>query len=798
MEEHKVSPKDIETNYSAEGFTSKDSPQLNGEPVMFDRSNFVPTSGGTIMKGGVSKSRNFVKGESGWQLDASGNLEANDGVFRGNLVVGNLWKTIGPTNDIQEAIDEISAGGGGTLYLKSGVYTPSAAITVPSFIEIVGVNAGSTIINFGSTSANFVVAGSSAYSTGTVTSIASNFIVTGSGTSWLSNVTTAHDFYIANRWYRIASVDSDTQITLLEPYLGGATFPGAAYRTAIVNNGCYFRKMTVTGSTGTGIELTDAKNLEFEDVFVVQCNKGLVFTHTSLVQIDDLQGNLNTSNGIEFNTSGFCDFEALIAGGNGGHGIVFNDFRIAGMFTSSVTGNTGDGINATSVSSLTMTAVEFIANGGQGMELVATSGDLNIIGCDFQGNTGDNLKLTATTDNVRITSNFFYASGGYGTNIAASTCDNNVITGNTYSLNTTDAVNDGGTGTVIRGNVGVNDNATGSNAAATFGGDGSDGALAISSGTTTIDLSNVSYVVKNYTSISITGTGKLAFSNPNTNGSIVILKSQKAVTLTSSTATMIDCSALGATTATTGFTTIDVLTDKGVVGSDRDIGGLDGGNGGNGGAGFSAFDEFFNLGLETKNIKVACGGGGAAGGAADGGAGGAGGKGGGGLYIESRGAFNFTTSAGISVAGAVGSVGASDSDTDDGGAGGGGGGGGGTCIILYNELTANTGTITIAGGTGGAGGNGNSGGSQAGGAGGAGGNGVAGSSNGGNGGKGGNSTTSTAGGGGGGGGGGATLHGGSNGSNGAATSNGTGGRGGGGGGGGASGYSLVQANKFFV
>jgi hypothetical protein len=34
-------------------------------------------------------------------------------------------------------------------------------------------------------------------------------------------------------------------------------------------------------------------------------------------------------------------------------------------------------------------------------------------------------------------------------------------------------------------------------------------------------------------------------------------------------------------------------------------------------------------------------------------------------------------------------------------AGGGGGGGGGVIVILYNTLTANTGTFTVAGGTGG-------------------------------------------------------------------------------------------------
>lgn len=64
----------------------------------------------------------------------------------------------------------------------------------------------------------------SGYNTGTVTTTSSS-IVTGSGTSWSANldagmiVTLSGD---TTRFYVIASVDSNTQITLTEPYLGTA------------------------------------------------------------------------------------------------------------------------------------------------------------------------------------------------------------------------------------------------------------------------------------------------------------------------------------------------------------------------------------------------------------------------------------------------------------------------------------------------------------------------------------------------------------------------------------------------
>lgn len=256
-----------------------------------------------------------------------------------------------------------------------------------------------------------------------------------------------------------------------------------------------------------------------------------------------------------------------------------------------------------------------------------------------------------------------------------------------------------------------------------FGGDGSDGALSITSGTTTVSIASAAFLIKNYSSISITSTGTLAFSNPGTGGSVVVLKSSGAVTLTSSSAPMIDCSNTGAAggagrtgaagngnngTPSTAF--LFVSCAYGALGTD-------GGGGGN------EVDPAFTYPRNTTSYNsifarypLITAGGGGGGAAIDVGSGtaGAGGRGGGGLILECAGAFNFTTANGISIGGTVGA--ASSGNTN---AGGGGGGGGGFASILYNTLTAASGTVTVTGGAGGAGqgGSTNSGGRGAGGAG---------------------------------------------------------------------------------
>lgn len=245
-----------------------------------------------------------------------------------------------------------------------------------------------------------------------------------------------------------------------------------------------------------------------------------------------------------------------------------------------------------------------------------------------------------------------------------------------------------------------------------FGGTGTDGALAITSGATNIDCAGAVLVVKNYTSISITGTASLTFTNPHANGTTVILKSQGNVTLTSSTAPMIDMSGMGATGATgTTSTGLGVNGNTGTDGQSFSVLKTKGGvgavynNGGVGGATPAIDIVKYNHEIIGKypNALVGAGGGSGCVGLSGGysGTSGVGGRGGGCLIIECAGAWNFTTAGGISVAGSVGLVGSSNNYA---GAvvGGGGGGGGGVFMAFYGTLTANSGTVTVTGGAGGA------------------------------------------------------------------------------------------------
>lgn len=244
-----------------------------------------------------------------------------------------------------------------------------------------------------------------------------------------------------------------------------------------------------------------------------------------------------------------------------------------------------------------------------------------------------------------------------------------------------------------------------------FGGDGSDGPLDTRGGTVDIDLGGADIVVKNYTYLYV-ATNNLTFSNPGTNGTLILLLVRNDVTISAT----IDASGMGASGGAGGAGSGSGDGNPGTAGSSalNSIGSKVGGGGG-GGAGLAAPSHgaggtastgaLFLESTQPKTIRLTCGSGGGGGGSGRGnsGNGGAGGAGGPGFYIECGRDFNFSGT--INVSGDAGSAGSS----TDNESGGGGGGAGGTSVILYNKLFANTGTVTVSGGAGGAGGDGSSG-----------------------------------------------------------------------------------------
>lgn len=243
-----------------------------------------------------------------------------------------------------------------------------------------------------------------------------------------------------------------------------------------------------------------------------------------------------------------------------------------------------------------------------------------------------------------------------------------------------------------------------------FGGDGRDGVLNVTSGTTTLDALGATLLSKQYSSINISAGATLTITNQSASGTILYLKSQGNVTI----AGKIELTGKGATTSVSGLNSQDsidhdatnAVDSTGGANTDYQVG--------------VAGQVYTNLFLypkaysvDGKRFNIAVGSGGSSGGmgwcGSDGKvvARGIGGNGGGSLILESGGYLNFTGTInanggnGTNGANAVGSCGAGQRGS---GGGGGGGGAAGMVYLFYNKLISSAGTINTKGGAGGNGG----------------------------------------------------------------------------------------------
>lgn len=369
-------------------------------------------------------------------------------------------RVIGVSSAVELTAAVTTLASGGEIRLAAGTYVVSSSLTLPSSIRFVGDNASTTTIVF-TGSAKFVLTGTNVYTTGTLSVNQGSTSVTGSGTTWTSAMV-GRQIFISNRWYVIASRSSNTAITIATAF-ADANVSGSSYRISSVISDVEFDELTVVGaSTTKPIDGIDCRDINFNDVIVQTAGAGAIG-----IELDNVMsvGAKNvtaagvpsvTSHGISITNGSFVNFEQTATVSNGGSGMVWNNVKTSTILKSASNGNSSDGYNFTSVNESTF-IIEAKGNGGQGVELVSGS-DGNLLIALCSGNTSDGIKLTATSDNNRILSGTITANGGYGINVAASTCDNTVISSNIFASNGSGAVNDSGTSTQIRGNVGVDDN----------------------------------------------------------------------------------------------------------------------------------------------------------------------------------------------------------------------------------------------------------------------------------------------------------------------------------------------------
>lgn len=378
------------------------------------------------------------------------------GVLRNDdISIGQRTITIKVGDDIQKAIDSIKDTGG-RIRLNNGTHTPNSDLTLYSSIYIEGENADSCFIDFVDNTKSILIVGTDAYSTGTISVSTGGVAITGSGTTFTSSMVGQH-ILLEGLWYTIGTYVSGTSIYLTAPYVG-TTLSGSTYTIATIKEDVKITDVTIKNAN-SGIKIQYTNESFFKDTDIQSSVIGFEAIDSAQCSIQEVDLQFNNTNFKATNCHYFGVTQTGAVGAQAGHGFqldtVTNSFLVP-LFSLSAT---GDGMNMTDCSNINMNGV-FKNNGGQGIELVSGNSDIAIANTACENNTSDGIKLTATSDSIHFIGGTLKSNGGYGANIAASSCDNNVFIGNEVSGNATASHTDSGTGTIFRGNNGIDDNTT--------------------------------------------------------------------------------------------------------------------------------------------------------------------------------------------------------------------------------------------------------------------------------------------------------------------------------------------------
>lgn len=386
-------------------------------------------------------------------------IKSTGALSKGKVILGATAISIDAGQDIQQALDSLNAISGGTLYLAAGTYKISASLTGYSSISIQGVSPTATIIDFQSASRNLAFAGTNIYSTGTVTAISAGVNVTGSGTTWTAAMA-GRTLFLGTRSYIIASITDTTHLVLAEGYGDNVTLP-SSYRitTQVVDVG--LKNIGFKNSTTTAVTFNDCRRITLNNVQFISDNVGFSMTNCSEFDFSEIAAISSTGDGIQMTNVGLGFARTTEAPSNGGNGFTLSNLKDTYFIACAADGNTSTGVSITTGVNLQFT-VDASSNGGKGVELVSGCSNVDFISGRISSNTSDGIKLTASATYCHIYGNDIQSNGGYGINVAVVGDTNTIITTNDFVSNTSGAVNDAGTTTVIRGNTGVADNSTSS------------------------------------------------------------------------------------------------------------------------------------------------------------------------------------------------------------------------------------------------------------------------------------------------------------------------------------------------
>ena len=352
-----------------------------------------------------------------------------------------------PGDNLQDLIDEVAITGG-TLGLRNGYYPLDYDLNIPSGVYLKGETAEGVILDFLDNTHGIKSIGGNVYNEGFVGVTPGELVVTGIGTTW-TDVDMANSpwIFLQEDWAQIASIESDTSLTLVSPY-AWSPLSSSAYVIATPISDTQVVYLTILNAD-VGVLAQYHRNFGFDSLFAVSCGVGMLVS--------------SSCNGTFTNVgSYYCGYGQVYENchlqENKTPGVVgCLDFglrldRCANFSVNSafVGGNGTNGVELDTCNSTTISGT-FLANALDGAYIL-DSYSCALTGSSFSGNA-NGVEISNSSE-VGVNLGAINYNYGYGVMIDATSIDN-MILGCSFTLNGSGGLNDLGTNTEIGVNTGI-------------------------------------------------------------------------------------------------------------------------------------------------------------------------------------------------------------------------------------------------------------------------------------------------------------------------------------------------------
>lgn len=354
--------------------------------------------------------------------------------------------------DIQEAIDYTFNKGGGTVVIKNGEYLVDSDIVIKNGVNLTGESPYGVLIDFQNQAHQIQSKGTELYSTGTITITNRSTTVTGSGTNWTSAYVDKAIIFKGYMAY-ITAVNSTTSMTIDTKWMK-VTEGSLTYNICEEVLSTNMTNISVTNSTHSdgAIFYQYAFLLELSELVAYDSTIGIHIDKTSAVNLEGWEAyGCGTGIKIENCGGGWGMSDGYIVDSTG-CGLDMNIFSDCSLNNFSILTCGTHAIKSNNILNLGISDFSLLSNGGVGLYLETNCKDTQILNGNMLYNGNDGIALGSNIDSIIISTNTIKSNTGFGVNITASTCDKNIVLGNSIVSNTAGTVNNAGTATIVEHN----------------------------------------------------------------------------------------------------------------------------------------------------------------------------------------------------------------------------------------------------------------------------------------------------------------------------------------------------------